>query len=226
MFHLHFLSINCNGLVSSVYQGGAGSKFSGLCTVLKANNFPDIVALQETNLHDREREEFWRGRLKDKYRTFFSRGGVGQRGTAILVGVNVPFRLLLEHEDLEGRYTLLKGNMCGELVTLGSLYAPNTNKARREFFTNIVGIGLRGILYLMGDYNSVVNVELDRLQSNRLKDEELVDFIAVTDTLDKWREVNPGEKVYSWQGGSDEKSKASRIDLILVSRALRVRVVN
>ena len=66
---------------------------------------------------------------------------------------------------MDGRYTILKGLLFGELVSLVSLYAPNKPPTRRAFFTDLVGVGLRGMLYIMGDFNSVVDPKKDRFES-------------------------------------------------------------
>ena len=235
--NLQFISLNCNGLVSSTYEGGAGTKFMGLWTTLGLMNYPDVVGLQETHLWDNETQHKWVVQLRKKYRTFFSRGGQGSRGTAILVGINVPFKLLLELEDLEGRYTILKGLLCGELVSLVSIYAPGTAKDRITYFNDLVKVGLRGLLYLMGDYNSVVSNNKDRFHSQRIKpenrekwvqgkDQELIDFMEVTDVVDPWRERNPNTTLFSWENGEGVNKLASRIDMIAISRAVRRHVVD
>ena len=221
--HIEYISFNCNGLVSDKYTGGGGSKFAALLTLLSVLGFPDIVGLQETHLYNKKIEQEWVAKLKSKgYRTFFSRGCKGSKGTAILIKINLPFKLVLEHEDLEGRYTILKGSLFGELVTLVSLYAPNKAVARKNFFTDLVGIGLRGVLYVMGDYNSVVDPKKDRYRSKAGKNGELIDFMTVTDIVDPWRERNREVELYSWECAN----MASRIDMIAISRAVRKNVVD
>ena len=208
-----------------------------LWTTLTLMNFPDIVGFQESHFANRETENKFEKLFRSKYRTFLSRGSQGSKGTGILIGVNVPFKLLLEIEDVDGRYTILKGLLFGELVSLVSIYAPCKPKTRSEFFNNLSRIGLRGMLYLMGDYNSVIEHKLDRLpkwnprkqnwdKSKEGGDEELIDFMRATDVVDPWRERNPEEKLFSWENGRRFDRKASRIDMIAVSRAVRKKVLD
>ena len=230
---MQLVSINCNGLVSSRYAGGEGTKLMAFWTTLKLMNFPDIVGIQEHHIYDLDNEKKCVDLLRNRYRIFFSRGTRGAKGTGILIGVDVPFKVLLEHEDVNGRYTILKGLLFGELVSLVSLYAPNTGKDRMEFFSDLSKVGLRGMLYLMGDYNSVVENRLDRLPTSANWDKpqvggnkELSDFMRVTDVVDPWRERNPDVRLFSWEQGQDQDRKASRIDMIAISRAVRKNVLD
>lgn len=182
--------------------------------------------MQETHLYDMITKQQWMCQLRDRYRTFFSLGSRGSKGTGILIGVDVPFKLMLEHEDVGGRYTILKGTLFGELVTLASIYAPNDRRTRREFFADLVKLGLRGMLYLMGDYNAVVSNTLDRLNGKGGGDNELIDFMNVTDVVDPWRKLNGEDQLFSWERSSDNVQVASRLDMITVSRVVMKNVLD
>ena len=188
---------------------------------MKLCNYPDFVALQETHLGNYDTEKEWNLQLRKHYRTFFSRGKQGERGTAILIGINVPFKMILEIEDINGRYTILKGNLMGELVTLVSIYGPLDNSAKGSFFNEIIDMDLRGILYIMGDFNAVTNVDLDRSNKKASADRALILFMEKLDIVDIWREKNPTTILYSWTSVVEGKFRGSRLDMIAVSRAAR-----
>lgn len=60
----------------------------------------------------------WRGQLCSTNYFAFS------RGTTIWLRHGVPFEMLEQRRDDQGRYLLLKGKLDGTLVILGNVYMP------------------------------------------------------------------------------------------------------
>uniref|UniRef100_A0A3P9BZE4 exodeoxyribonuclease III n=1 Tax=Maylandia zebra TaxID=106582 RepID=A0A3P9BZE4_9CICH len=92
-----------------------------------------IALLQETHLTDSEHLKLkrdWVGQIY--YSSFTSKS----RGVAILVHKNLPFTLHTIVRDTDGRFILITGLLYGELILLGSVYAPNTFD--RSFYSNFL----------------------------------------------------------------------------------------
>ena len=196
-----FASWNVNGLGSNRYDE--------LLAILEIHNFPKIVCLQETHSKNRDVIQSWANGLK-MYSCYFNNGDGRNRGTAVLIHKSIPFKLLMEIQDWqEGRFTILKGRLFNNLVTIASIYAPVEDKDKPWFFERVLSCNLEGVKIIMGDFNSVIDPSLDRSRpSSKVK--SLLDFVEFTDTIDTWRTLNPNTRVYTY-------GDTSRIDLILVS---------
>ena len=180
---------NVNGLVGIERPGQ-------LQTQLNILGNPDFVCLQETHSNDVEQISRWENSLTE-YKCYFGHGDGRNKGTGILVKKSTPFYLNLNGliQDLEGRFTILKGMLGERLVTIASIYAPVEKVERDGFLCRLLGNNLDGILYLMGDYNSAVSRVLDRTYSrNRTgEDKELITFMERSDTVDVWRLLHGDE---------------------------------
>ena len=151
-FFLECFSWNVNGLVQ---------KFGDFLGILRLYNFPKIVCLQEIH-SSHDLALLWGSRL-GSYFCYFSHGTTASCGTAILVHRSLPFSILQEICDTNGRFVILKGFLSGMQVTIGSIYAPSDTSRNREiFFDELIGLNLGNIHYLFGDYNSVCDNTLDR----------------------------------------------------------------
>ena len=209
MANVVLVSWNVNGLV------GVG-RLEQFLTHLEILGYPDFVFLQEIHANNRHLINRWEEML-DNYKCYFNHGDGRNKGTGILIKKSTPFYLNINGlvQDLDGRYTILKGKLGDRLVTLVSVYAPVEKVERSAFFGKLLGNNLDGILYLMGDYNSVVMRSKDRTYSrNRVgEDLELIDFMQKSDTKDVWRELHVDKVEYSYV----HPVASSRIDLCLVS---------
>lgn len=119
-----------------------------------------IVFLQETHLTDTETNKTrkkWRGQFYSTNYSAFS------RGTTIWVRHGVPFELLEQRRDDQGRYIFLKGTLDGILVILGNIYAPNFDQD--QFYARIgtVLADWTDIPWMLGgDWNAPMDIHLDR----------------------------------------------------------------
>ena len=203
------VSLNVNGLCGD-------ERLAQLKTHLEVEGDPDIVFLQETHSNNREVIGKWEQCLS-KYKCYFNHGDGRNKGTGILVKKITPFYLNLNGmvQDLDGRYTILRGVLGERLVTLVSVYAPVERIERDGFFGRLLNNNLDGVLYLMGDYNSAVSRIKDRTYNrNRTReDTELIDFMQKSDTKEVWRHLHETRTEYSYI----HPMASSRIDLCLVS---------
>ena len=210
---ISLISWNVNGLVGD-------ERFAQLLILLELLGFPDFVCLQEIHSNSNALILKWEKAL-DNYKCYFGRGDGRNKGTAILVKKTTPFYQSINGlvQDLDGRYTILKGKLGERLVTIASVYAPVDKNERQNFLGRFMGNNLEGILYIMGDFNAAVSRIMDRTYSNSRKDEdmELLNFMQMSDTVDVWRNLHDGEVEYSYV----HPVASSRIDLCLVSSEIK-----
>ena len=205
--NISILSWNVNGLL--------GDKFNQFYICLENQKFPHIVCLQETHTKNNLVIKAWKNQLS-QYDCYFNHGDGFNRGTAVLIHKSLNFHLNLEIQDLiEGRFSVLKGQLFGELVTIASIYAPVNNSEKAEFFERVLLTNLEGINILMGDFNSSPRAEFDRVHpgSNTAiaaRDGDLIRFMENSGIVDAWRFCHPHARGYTF-------NNTSRIDLILVS---------
>ena len=110
-------------------------------------------------------------------------------------------------------------------IMLGSIYAPN--KDTPSFFCEIEEelMNYCENKIIVGDYNLVLNTNLDRLNShlNNVKAcEKVCELMQTLYLTNVWRDRNPDVKRYSWRN----KHSASRIDNTLISQGLDSMVTN
>ena len=200
---IYTFSWNLNGLVSH-------GRFDNLFSVLELHKFPHIVYLQETHAFSKNHIDNWKKQLP-LYNCYFNLGSYKSCGTAVLVLKSLPFTLYHEIQDTsEGRFSILKGRLFEDLVTLASVYAPVEIKDQPAFFERLFSTNLEGIKLIMGDFNSVPNLAMDRINTNKAINHSLKDFIKFTNTVDAWRHKNPTKLDFTCRA-------ISRIDLVLVS---------
>ena len=138
--YIEVFSWNVNGLAG---------KFWNFLGVLRLLNFPKIVCLQETHSSGKL-SMLWGTQIGD-YFGYFSHGNTSSRGVAIFIHRSLPFQVLHEMLDVQGRYVILKGFLYNMPVTIGSIYAPSDTAAnRRVFFDEIIGLNLGSIHYIFG----------------------------------------------------------------------------
>lgn len=138
---------------------------------------------------------------------------------AILIENAVQFECLKEVRDNEGRFVLIKGKLENTMVTMINVYAPP--ESTKRFFKNlfdIIAIETEGILICGGDYNVVMNHNLDTTSPKRSK-KHLTKFINISvqemGLIDVWRELHPLERDYTHY--SVPYSVYSRIDYFLIN---------
>lgn len=99
----------------------------------------------------------WRGQV---FGTTYS---AHARGTLIWVRAGIPFVHEESLVDEEGRYTFIRGRLNGQIILLGSLYAPNVDQPSFLVRLSRELIPWTGIPWVLGgDFNSVLNADLDR----------------------------------------------------------------
>lgn len=209
------LSWNANGLKQ---------KFGNFLAFLQLVNYPKIVSIQETH-STLDLSILWASQLNN-YFCYFSHGTSASKGTAIFIHRSLPFNILQEIHDTQGRYVILKGFLCNMQVTIGTIYAPSDSARNREiFFDELIGLNLGNIHYLFGDFNSVLDATMDRPNGSFGGDRELINFCNDTFSIEAWRFINPTKIEYSY-ARHIENGPFSRIDFCLVSSEASKTIVD
>ena len=116
----------------------------------------------------------------------------------------------------------MKIEIQGKLIVLFNIYGPNTDNT--DFF-NTLDIHIQKYndhsLILGGDFNTVINYKLDKLNgrsdTNKKCNEKIKEIIENNDLCDKWRLKNPHKKVYTWHSNT-RPPIFCRLDYFLISQ--------
>lgn len=110
--------------------------------------------------------------------------------------------------DMEGRYVAVKGTLYGRQIVTASLYAPNTEQgAFLDSLSHVLAPWHDTPMILGGDYNSVLDVSLDRSfppllgMSTHNAMKALINWATQWHLTNVWRHRNPHDKVYSYYWG-------------------------
>ena len=180
----------------------------------------DLILLQETHLANAEEQKLWEMEWGSKMYSSF--GTSNARGATILVHPKFEGEITEHCTDNEGRLICLQARVSDKLFTVCNIYAPNMDDM--SFFTSMIDtvekyVDRDGII-LGGDFNLVMNPELDRNDSNinNTKSLEVVrEFMDRNNLCDVWRVMHPEERLYTWhRWGKKHKPMCSRIDLFLI----------
>ena len=183
-----------------------------------------ILCLQET--HSVQEDEVvwtseWGGQV------YYSHGTNMARGVAILIQKDFPIKIEKTILDNAGRYiVMLLSTGDNQRICLSNIYAPN--KDSPQFFQDIFlkSFELSEKMVIVGDYNTVLNVELDRnqcqnLSNNNKSTEKLRSLMDELKLCEIWRDRNDGIRRYSWYRSIGHKViQRSRLDYAIISAGL------
>lgn len=94
--------------------------------------------------------------------------------------------------DPSGRYIILNGSLGSRVLTVVGVYCPNTGQSTFwDILTNrLFNFGGHGLI-ILGDFNTVLNKELDRSVTSTVEAPKTLHvLIKVWDLVDVWREKN------------------------------------
>ena len=210
---LTIASFNCRGL-------GDFYKRRDTFHFLREKQF-SIYLLQDTHftpeLEDRIKREWG-------FDAYFSSYNSNSRGVAILINSNIEYKLVNVSKDINGNILVLCIKAFDKEFVIVNIYGPNDD--RPNFYENVIEMieatGITDNVIIGGDYNLVLNFELDcynyRRRNNVNASNKVVDLIHSFDLLDIWREMNPDRKRYTWRRSTPFQQ--SRLDFFLISSIL------
>ena len=207
----NLLSLNINGLNDRI-------KRTALVDWLKCMKV-DVACLQETHAPSHESIRKWFA--NSGFRVVSSSVSNKRCGSAILIKDSLNVKQVIR--DDAGRFVQALVDFGEDQLSFISLYAPNKNPDRNAFFSSLTGlIDLTRPTFVCGDFNSVLDSDLDRLRrasytgaaSSRTQDSgpALHSLLSYTETYPLWRTLHPSQTAYSWTHASG--TFASRIDMV------------
>ena len=211
---LKVISFNVNGVLNP-------AKRSRILLKMKREN-AQVVFLQETHLTPAEHEKLKRMGFSRVYHSSYNSGH--RRGVAILLSQKIPFELISEVSDKEGRYIMVSGKVDDITITLLNVYAPPGSEF--AFYRKMIDLMVRatGIVLSGGDWNLRLNPKLD--SSKMLTTTPLQKRVGVLMSelgiLDLWRDFYPTGRDYSYF--SAPQDSYSRIDYLFVFKRDRHRI--
>ena len=214
---LRITLLNTNGLRNEEKRRAIYNRYRQNC---------DILCIQETHCTEKD-EKIWAAEWGGC--AFFANGTSQSRGVAILINRKFMCNVINQRKDQEGRFIILDVEISNVKLTVTNIYAPN--KDVPEFFSNLNNI-LRNHheanKIIIGDFNLVMNVHLDRKGStiNNHKSLSVINSMIEEELLcEVWRDMNPDKKHFSWIK-MGHVIQASRIDFALISEGLKNMVNN
>ena len=204
-------SINCNGLGNRLKRESVINWID--------NKLEDIIVLQETHSTiDTESQwnRAWRGKI------YFNHGSSNSTGTCILVKNGATHVKICNHVIVvPGRVHYLEFDIENVSYCLVNIYAPNSDDLSmfERVFSDILGRNRNDFLIMCGDWNTVLDNNLDKLggsstHSNSKTQRFLNDIINSHGICDVFRVTRPSEKLYTH---FNKKCKtATRLDFFLI----------
>ena len=146
---------------------------------------------------------------------FRANGKQKKAGVAILISDKIHLKIKKITRDKEGYYTMVKGSVQEEDITIVNIYAPNIGAPQyiRKTLTDIKG-EIDSNTIIGGDFNTPLT-PMDRLSKQKINKEAQVlnDTLDEIDLIDIFKTFNPNAEEYIFF--SSAHGTFSRIDNIL-----------
>ena len=214
---IRIISINCRGLAEQKKRRAIFNYY---------RDRADIICIQETH-SDAKNDNMWS--MEWGSNILFSHGQTDSCGVAILIRRNFNVNIRKVIKDDRGRILICEFEKDDVVFVIANIYAPN--KDEPEYFLELVQ-GLEKVSenrIIIGDFNLVMNPDVDRLGSyyNKAKSVKVLETVVSELMLeDIWRVRNEEARQYSWMKRDKRKNRilASRIDFALISRGICQKV--
>ena len=104
---------------------------------------------------------------------FHANGNQQKAGVAILISDKIDLKIKTITRDKEGHYTMIKGSIQEEAITIVNIYAPNIGAPQyiRQLLTAIKG-EIDSNTIIVGDFNTPLS-PMDRLSKMKINKETL-----------------------------------------------------
>ena len=202
--YLSVITLNVNGL-------NAPTKRQRLAEWIQKQD-PYICCLQETHLKTRDT---YRLKVKGWKKTFHANRDQKKAEVAVLISDKIDVKIKAVERDKEGHYTMIKGSIQEEAITLINIYAPNIGALQyvRQKLTSMKG-EINGNTIIVGDFNTPLT-PMDKSTKEKISKETqtLNDTIDQLDLIDIYRTFHPNTMNFTFF--STAHGMFSRIDHIL-----------
>ncbi|WP_419615349.1 endonuclease/exonuclease/phosphatase family protein, partial [Thiolapillus sp.] len=188
----------------------------------------DIIGLQECHISTAKEAEQWEMQWGGKL--FYSLGTNHSLGHITLVSKScMQNTQCIYHDD---RIILLETSTNNSKLLIANIYAPQSPTDKIAFFDQMHNIITKykreeHTSILIGDFNSVLDNELDIISGEKHNKREVEAFntlVSDLDLTDSWRTLHRDEKEYTWCRNSP--FTARRLDYILVSNTLAAHLTH
>ena len=150
-----------------------------------------IALLQETHLDEVEHLKLQQGGFD---LVFFSSFTSISRGVAILLKKNIQLKMLQCIKDKGGRYIIIKGELCGEIIAIMNMYYPpgHPSDFLATAFSELADLNVRNT-FVGGDFKFPI-CKMSPSHQSRFVNALCEDL----DYVDVWRAQHPAEKEYTF----------------------------
>ena len=153
--------------------------------------------------------------MKGWKKIFHANGDQKKPGVAILISDKIDFEIKAMKKDKEGHYTMIKGSIQEEDITIINIYAPNIGALQyvRQMLTSMKG-EIKNNTIIVGDFN-ILLTPMDRSTKQKISKETqtLNDATDQLHLIDIYRTFRP--KTMNFTFFSSAHGTFSRIDHIL-----------
>jgi exonuclease III len=178
----------------------------------------DVACLQETHVTLKALnlwEKQWGGKLLAQVGSKYSKGE--------LILVNRKFSDKVEVVHMEERIQILLLKYKNEHINIVNVYAPNDPHEKLRFYKHVFFLlsSVDGDIVCCGDFNSVLNNELDIISGKPHNVTQVASFnemVVSLDMVDGWRMFHKTDKDYTWNRFNP--FIARRLDYCLLSSSL------
>ena len=205
---LSIFQLNANGLRNPDKRAGLLQWLRSFAVI------PDVVCLQEAHcVSDVECQSWFRS---SGFQSVVSPGT--QKSCGCIILFRPCLSLVKLSSDDAGRFVLCEFRLQEKLFRVVSLYAPNRNPARDQFFELVPPrVDPTIPTVVCGDFNTVWDRSLDRAGSvaadtSRESSSTLAWLFEECCVIDIWRYMHPSSSGYTWM--RPDGSVSSRIDLV------------
>lgn len=178
----------------------------------------DIILLQETHCSDNSTELEWKRDWEGN--SIWNNGTNLSKGVCILFRKKFEMQILSQETFENGRIIALKIKISHVNIQLINIYTPNNPSERKQFFLKLNDIIDENFeIILAGDFNCVLDYNIDRLPKGRCKDQGSDELNALMNTFsieDIFRKRYPFKTSFSFSRCNSK----SRIDFFLLSQFL------
>lgn len=209
-------SLNVNGLSNPVKRSRVLAKIR--------KDKSQVIFLQETHMSNFEHNKLRKFGYSNTY--YSSCKNSRKRGVVIMISNALNFELIKEKKDDEGRFIIIKGRMENVIVTFVNVYAPP--ESNRSFFKRVFELIItesEGILVCSGDWNTVLDYQLDTTSRSRHgfpKSKDLNKLIREAGLVDVWRSIHARDREFTHYSATHKVH--SRLDFFLMNNTDRHRV--
>uniref|UniRef100_A0A8C5WF74 exodeoxyribonuclease III n=1 Tax=Leptobrachium leishanense TaxID=445787 RepID=A0A8C5WF74_9ANUR len=177
----------------------------------------DIVFLQETHFRADAAPSLSSRFYSQSFYSIYDASKA--RGVAILLARHIPFTVIHQQQDANGRFLFVKGTLGNQKITLANIYLPNRGQcAELRSILSKLDKFREGLLICGGDFNVSLDSSREGVYPTPSVDDSLrgrfLHLLHKHQLVDGWRALNPTVRDYTFY--SAVAHSYSRLDTFLI----------